>query len=250
MSQDKTLEKINGSQVLGEAAKQRITQMFRDFTVTMADGRTAALKGDNISSIDPFTGEYLAELIRENQFTQTLETGLAYGCSAIYILSAVEKNSGSSLHVAIDPYQFTDPEGKGYNGIGIDAIETLGWGSSVKFIQDRSLPALSRLLENGNKIDFMFIDGDHRFDGAFIDFILGDKILDVGGIIVLDDLWMPSIQKLCGFIENNMQYKRLDQRHHRRPIWRRLGNSATPARVAAFRKQADDHREWTHFVDF
>lgn len=213
--------------------------MYGERSVTTVDGNVESL--DNIiSGIDPSTGEFLAEIILENECHKTLETGLAYGCSAIYILSATKKVGGEIHHIAIDPYQIKGPNGRGWKGIGLDSIKSLGWEHVLTFVEDGSLPALTKFIENGLAVDFIFVDGDHRFDGAFIDFILGDKILNVGGIIVFDDMWMPSIRKVSRFIERNMSYEKL-------PAPKRL---LKRSRVSAFRKLADDSRDWTHFVNF
>jgi hypothetical protein len=40
-----------------------------------------------------------------------------------------------------------------------------------------------------------------------MEFVLIDKKLDVGGIIALHDLWMPSIQAVVRFIQANRAYQ-------------------------------------------
>jgi hypothetical protein len=57
----------------------------------------------------------------------------------------------------------------------------------------------------------------------------------MGGCIVLDDLWMPSIRRAVAFIRSNRQdFEELK----------------TPPNIAAFRRIREDERPWHHFVDF
>jgi hypothetical protein len=66
--------------------------------------------------------------------------------------------------------------------------------------------ALPRLEAAGQQIDFAFIDGAHQFDYALTDFFLVDRLLRTGGLIVFDDTWLPSIQRVCRFIIRNRNY--------------------------------------------
>jgi predicted O-methyltransferase YrrM len=56
----------------------------------------------------------------------------------------------------------------------------------------------------GRQFDFAFIDGDHRFDGAFLDLYYMTRLVRPGGLIVLDDLWMPSIRMAVSYGEKNL----------------------------------------------
>ena len=82
----------------------------------------------------------------------------------------------------------------------------------------------------------VYVDGNHRFDGVLIDMVLSDPLLEVGGLLLLDDTWMPSVQKALRFFETN----RTDYRREPCP----------EASLAVLRKVARDERDWRHFVDF
>jgi predicted O-methyltransferase YrrM len=45
----------------------------------------------------------------------------------------------------------------------------------------------SRVLGYSNKIDLLFIDGDHSFDGVIADFNMYSDLVAVGGFVVFDD---------------------------------------------------------------
>ena len=67
-----------------------------------------------------------------------------------------------------------------------------------------------RLAAAGSRIQFAFIDGWHTFDHALVDFFFVDRMLDVGGIVVIDDVGYPSIRRLCHFILSNREYTTID----------------------------------------
>jgi hypothetical protein len=82
----------------------------------------------------------------------------------------------------------------------------------------------------------IFIDGNHRFDDALVDFTLSAELCPMGGYIILDDMWMPSIRRAVSFIRSNRKdFEELK----------------TPTRnVAAFRRVGEDTRAWNHYANF
>jgi hypothetical protein len=60
--------------------------------------------------------------------------------------------------------------------------------------------ALPLLLEQGMRVDFAFIDGWHTFDHTLLDFFYLQRMLNVGGIILIDDVGMQSINKVVRYI--------------------------------------------------
>jgi hypothetical protein len=61
--------------------------------------------------------------------------------------------------------------------------------SQTQETKDKVIETLSnsRVLGYTNKIDVLFIDGDHSFDGVLADFNMYVDLVDVGGFIVFDD---------------------------------------------------------------
>jgi hypothetical protein len=55
-------------------------------------------------------------------------------------------------------------------------------------------------------LQFAFIDGSHLFDLTLVEFVLMDKKLEVGGLLSLHDMWMPSLQKLVRYVLSNRDY--------------------------------------------
>lgn len=61
--------------------------------------------------------------------------------------------------------------------------------SQTQETKDRVIETLSnsRVLGYTNKIDLLFIDGDHSFDGVLADFNTYSDLVNIGGYIVFDD---------------------------------------------------------------
>ena len=66
---------------------------------------------------------------------------------------------------------------------------------------------ISRLIGEGRALDAIFIDGDHRFDGAFCDAYFAHRLLKPGGILVIDDVWMDAVYLVCHFLEESYRYE-------------------------------------------
>ena len=186
---------------------------------------------DAVTRIPRARGDLLYAYAAELKPDQTLEVGLAYGFSTLFLLSAL-RDQGRGHHLAIDPYQSSD-----WHGVGAARARQLGMVDRFTLLEERSEHALPRLALEGKQAQLIFIDGDHRFDATLLDFTLCDRLLSEGGIIALDDTWMPSVQRVVSFVvRNRTDYERLPDR---------------VLDVVAFRKiRATDDRSWHHFAEF
>ena len=186
-------------------------------------------KLDGISKISVAQGAQINRIIRQSDTTKSLEVGFAYGFSTVWILDALRSRM-NSLHIAIDPFEITR-----YGGVGLHQVKRLSRTPAFEWIPDYSIHVLSKLIKNEKKFDFIFIDGNHRFDNVLVDFYLSDQLVSPGGLMVFDDLWMPSVQTVINFILTNRQYKIVSQ-----PI----------QNMTVLKKLADDNRDWRHFESF
>jgi predicted O-methyltransferase YrrM len=182
---------------------------------------------DNIksSAVKFSEGKYLHDLIKKNNFKKTLETGFGLGLSAASIITASQ-----SKHVGIDPFQ------SNYDNYGLKNIEKLGLKDHLEFYADYSHSVLPKLLKEGRTFDFIFIDGDHKFDGQFVDFYYAGLLIDENGFIVLHDTWMRSTTYLVNYIKKNRSDFQL--------VTQDLRN------IAVFKKVGVDKRDWVHFEGF
>lgn len=133
-------------------------------------------------------------MVEEHGFTRALETGLAFGASAIALLTA----STSPSLTSIDPYQAVD-----YNNEGLRRIQESGTAPRHTHLNQSSDLALASLVQAGSNYDFIFIDGDHKFSGAFVDFHFASQLLQPGGVVVFHDLWMRSLILIRAYIKHN-----------------------------------------------
>ena len=158
--------------------------------------------------INPFPGSIsydqgvaLYNIIRTTKVENTLEIGMAYGLSTLFICQAHHDN-GVGRHTAIDPYECTM-----WKSIGLLNIRKTGLEHILRFYEGPSHQILPSLLQDDECFDFIFIDGVHLFDYTLIEFFYADKLLNPGGYIMFHDLWMPSIRKVLGFVLRNREYK-------------------------------------------
>ncbi len=107
-------------------------------------------------------------------YSQSLETGMAYGVSTLWLADAVARVDGGH-HIAIDPRQVS-----GYHSIGTLNVERAGLDDVVETYVEVSEYRLPKLAGAKAKLDFAFIDGRHLFDSALIDFFYVDRMLRVG----------------------------------------------------------------------
>lgn len=156
---------------------------------------------DHLSSEE---GTALACVIQENDLSSSIEIGLAYGISALYVCEAIS-HTAAPRHVAIDPHQSTQ-----WHDIGTLNLERGGFSGLTELIQQPSEIALPELLKNNASFDFGLIDGWHTFDHTLLDFFYVNRLLDVGGFVAIDDLHMPAVNKAVRYILNYPAYEAVD----------------------------------------
>jgi predicted O-methyltransferase YrrM len=174
-------------------------------------------------------GAIMNEIMRSHSVKRSLEIGFCYGFSTIWMIDALRQKR-DALHVAIDPYEKTL-----WHGIGITQVNRLASGVRFEWIENFSIHALSDLIRKEEKFDFIYIDGNHRFDDVIVDFYLSNEALRIGGLIAFDDMWMNAVRTATNFILSNRAYKLVPQ-----PIDNML----------VLKKIGYDDRDWAHFNTF
>jgi predicted O-methyltransferase YrrM len=76
-----------------------------------------------------------------------------------------------------------------------------GLHARLTFIHESSEVALARGDAIPDELDFVFIDGAHRFPFPCLDWHFTERRLKVGGIVGIDDIDMPSVRLLHDFLE-------------------------------------------------
>ena len=181
-------------------------------------------------------GEALSRWVEREHAAASIEVGLGFGISTLFILRGlVAAGPPSARHVAMDPHQ-----SGGFSGIGLDLIDEAGVRDRLEFYEGPSEIVLPRLLDQGRRFDFAFVDGNHRFDAVFVDLVTLGRLLRGGAVIFLDDYQLPSVRKAVGFCTRDLGWVVeeegvADDKHH----WVVLRTPATPV-----------PRDFDHFVDF
>jgi hypothetical protein len=118
----------------------------------------------------------------------------------------------------------------GFDGLGLANLDRAGYARLVEFHDEPSYRALPALEAAGQRIEFAFIDGWHTFDFVMVDFFYVDRMLRVGGIVVLDDTSYPAIRKLARYIATHRSYSAVGGGVGRpMSLKRRLFNALTAA---------------------
>lgn len=153
------------------------------------------------SAVTADVGEFLQGLIRQRKPKTTLEIGLAFGISGLFICEAL-RECGGLHHIAIDPHQSTQ-----WHGIGINNLNLAGFGDLAECVESYAHLALPQIEAAGQRVQFAFIDGWHTFDHALTDFFHVDRILEVGGVVVFDDAFFPGVHQACRYVATNRAYR-------------------------------------------
>jgi predicted O-methyltransferase YrrM len=197
---------------------------------------------------------------------------MAYGVSSLCIADALRRVSDASSLISIDPNQTTQ-----WRGAGMHLLARAGLASLVRLIEESSQLALPRLVSEGERVQFAFIDGWHTFDHTLVDFFYVDQLLEPGGIVIFDDVGYPAIHAVVRFVMANRDYELMDalpyEQHvsraarAKRSIKRALRPLARTDRdpspeielrfravddvfAVALRKRSDDTRRFDHFERF
>jgi len=204
-------------------------------------GSVVARRDGKLHSLFPIAipsreGEALRGWVKREDAASTIEVGLGYGISALFICDGLLANGhANARHVALDPNQ-----SEGFSDVGLQVIEDAGATGMLEFYAERSEIALPRFLSSGRSFDLAFIDGNHRFEGVFLDLMYLGHLVRHNGVVVLDDYQLQSVKKAVRFCVSNLGWVLqeegiADERHH----WAVL---RTPAILL--------ERAFDHFVDF
>jgi predicted O-methyltransferase YrrM len=224
-------------------------------------------RGDELvplhSHMDPREGELITSAFSAVKPDISLEIGMAYGISTLFACEALAANEKPCRHIVLDPYQATD-----WKGLGVHNVKRAGYARFLELREERSEILLARLLNEGVEIDCAIIDGWHTFDHALLDFFYVNKMLRVGGVVILDDTDFPALSRLTKHIlsypcyelfgssngpvlsgKPHARLRRLLSRTLKVGALMRPWETRLPTAMA-FRKNAPDERSWDWHQDF
>lgn len=150
-------------------------------------------------AIGPEEGAALRGWVRGERAERTIETGLGYAVSTLFICEGLIANGLGARHVAVDPRV-----PNGHVDAGLRLLEDAGVRELVEFHAERSDVVLPRLLADGRRFDLAFVDGNHRFEGVFLDLVYCGRLLSPGAVVFADDLQLPAVRRATGFCVGNL----------------------------------------------
>lgn len=169
------------------------------------EGTAVARSDGSLHSLFPVAasaaeGEALRGWISREAAAWTVEVGLGYGVSALHVCEGLLANyDPAARHVAIDPHQATR-----FSDLGLQFLEEAGVAGMVEHHAEGSETALPRLVSEGRSFDLAFVDGNHRFDGVFVDLFYLGRLVRPGGIVFLDDYQLPGVARAASFFLANL----------------------------------------------
>jgi len=217
-----------------QQVREVIDRLVRDRTaVARADGSVHTLFPVAASAVE---GEALRSRVVREDAARTIEIGLGYGISALYLCEGLLTNgSAHARHIAIDPHQATR-----FADCGRQFLDDAGVADMVELHAEESQIVLPRFLHEGRRFDLAFVDGNHRFDGVFVDLVYLGRLVRPGGIVFVDDYQLPAVARAASFFVTNLgwtieEVSAADEHHQ----WAVLRISTAP-----------DTRRFDDFVDF
>jgi predicted O-methyltransferase YrrM len=121
--------------------------------------------------------------------------------------------------------------------MGLKLLKELEVNERHHYISEKSYISMPILLKTYNEeyFDFIFIDGWHTFDYTLIDFFYSDKLLRIGGVIIIDDALHKGVKKFIKYVETNYtNYNKIE----------------TIDTQCGFIKISNDTRDWFFHEDF
>ena len=134
----------------------------------------------------------MESISRSSPATKYLEIGVFRGGTITKVLSA--SNPQPKVITLVDNFcEMYD--GEAYDNFDhIHKIcDKLEYENRREFIQENSHSALPRLIRSGNLYDLVLVDGDHTYYGQWLDIVQAWQLLDVNGLMVIDDIFNPTL---------------------------------------------------------
>ena len=212
---------------------ENLDKIASNSTTLTDDGQKIELKWH----VNTRYARFLYVLVRMFEPEKILEIGMANGISSAYIAKAQNLYAQKKhTHVIVDPYQFSQ-----WHNAGKALLKRLDLYHNVKVIEDYSLSAIPNLEKDGWKFDFAFLDGNHCLDYTLSDLVTTDRVLNIGGLIALDDSSDFGVKFAVKYIDkyrNNLKRIRLDNRlvHFYREMTHKR------RRITIYQKIAEDDR--------
>jgi predicted O-methyltransferase YrrM len=174
-----------------------IDRLVRDGTTVAPDGTVHELFPVAASAAE---GAALRDRVMREEAVRTIEIGLGYGVSTLFICEGLLANGDvDAQHVAVDPHQATR-----FANCGLQVLDEAGVVALVEHHAGESQTLLPRFVSEGRGFDLAFVDGNHRFEAVFVDLVYLGRLVQPGGIVFVDDYQLPAVARAASFFVTNM----------------------------------------------
>ena len=188
-------------------------------------------------TLHPEDCDFLRDRIVELKPVSMLEIGCATGLSTLALFEGCQTVGITPHHTIIDPHLRA-----GWGSASLVLLERAGLLDRIALDERESVVALGEYVGRNPKpsFDFVFIDGCHWFECALSDLWLTSRLIAPGGVVAIDDLWMPAIQRALEYATKNLGMEVIQTRS-------RNGKD----RIAFLNVTSDaSKRDWQFFKDF
>jgi predicted O-methyltransferase YrrM len=156
-------------------------------------------------AITPAEGQALRGWIECERAINIVEIGLAYAFATLHIVGGLLANASGSRtvrHTAIDPFQTSS-----FADLGRQHLAEAGVADLVEVHEEESQLVLPRMVAEGRRFDFAFVDGNHRFDRVFLDLVYLGRLLRPGAVAFVDDVQLRAIARAIEFLTSNRDWR-------------------------------------------
>jgi predicted O-methyltransferase YrrM len=127
-----------------------------------------------------------------NNNPRVLEIGTYTGTSLIHILRTLPNSTATVIDSWVNynerySVDMTKLEEKNVEDIFRSNVEIAGMTKRVRVYKGLSSDVLIDLIKNGDRFDFIYVDGSHKAFDVYFDLMCSWKLLEYGGILGIDD---------------------------------------------------------------
>jgi predicted O-methyltransferase YrrM len=229
--------------------RRYIDRIYEQGFVEGQDGSRTSLESHALAKQD---AREIRDLAVSENVRSTLEVGLGLGLGTVSLCEALLEVEGpGGHHVVVEAFPGD------FGAAGMRTIRAAGIEEMVEQIHEESQLALPKLAFEGRCFDLALIDGDHRFEGVFLDLCYADRLVRPRGLVIVDDLWMPAIRLAVSYAERNLGWELLPRAMTRAFNWHRFRHLPRhrlrgAGAIAVLRRPVErpDRRDWDRFVPF
>jgi predicted O-methyltransferase YrrM len=171
----------------------------------------------DIPHTTPKKGGVLYNTVLEKKYSQCLELGFAHGVGTAYIAGALDE-------LGVGQVTAVDRTGARRRSPRADEVlASLGLQDRAELVFNESSYTwflLDRIEQKDQRFDFCFLDGSHTWETDGFALLLIERLLEPGGMIILDDLnWTIASSPT---LANRPKFLELPERERKTPQVRKI----------------------------